>query len=1268
MCKSKLRASILSVCGAFVILIFLYVSNPPDNFSAWLVGTLSDTLQISLVFTPAILMALCFILEHLIRWLRPSPGNRPLSDDSTNKLRTAFGRDRDALADGMIPNHKAKATPARSSKHVDLGDARHVLSNDQAKHLREFLGAPRKRLRTQQNGEKPLSPDVLIITGEPGAGKSVLMQEVHTSLSRGVEKGNHAFIPVLVFARDIRLEDLLKVEQDQTPIKAFLESYYKSRIGERVTEGSLVPMYELVRSKWRELDFLVIIDGLDEIPQRSTYEEVQRKLVAIIKRDLRDPGQGVTHRYILSCRVDEDIDVFAGAQKLELHGLTERQKEHLCRALVESSSDENIQDAIQRALNSPQLVASHVFRRNPYFLALLTSYHTQEKRPGKGLNFDSFMMDYLEREATRSYALARDGTDTPFSLKRFEDLEKAARPFLQAVAFWSTMTPQEGALYSEVPLGALIKTCLDILCSPPQPASTAAAQNSGMWGTIYRFLKSCVSENFRAKTQEEKQYLDEESRDRLPIVSKKLQSEDLSQKIAIEVLEDIAEEARLEKPGWYSELAANYTSMLQELKLDRFQVLAGLFLLRSMAAAHVLRVIYLRQEDGKILLRFRHRRLAEYYAACYFRDRWDSVQKELKPLPWISPVLNLVCAIEPEYRALTWLVDRVSDEPTEPLYEWRYSVEISCEAASFAPSDSRHTGLLRRLITKLLHPLLRGSPESHSTTPESGDDSPGPVKGFAVTRVVLHRKLYQLAQLATSTRVRIPLEEKTVHSFYQSASQQEPEWLAAYQASSAAIEQLSGKAQPLRERIRVLWKFVQHPPSLLFSPEKDNKSLRSLRPVVIGTTVLGELMSWLSGFGLLFGLTRLLELLGVANDFSRELFQILAASFAIVLILVRSLNWMRTPSKAALQSSLPWRLFSSVFVENFETILFIAMLTVLGGVFTLLVYLAVAGKGWVGQAIQVMFVCLGLWVLEYFLILVFDWVSGTIREAIQERGFLSLVVSSIKALMKYLILPAFVIVLLIVSVRLLLPSPSPTRKIEATEPAISEETVNKIVAAVESPIPGPPSSDLGGKMESLLLERELSRRISQASEYSETIDKTLKERKSVDIMLESPRTLSDGQQISSAQELNSVLEQERAHLEEERNQLRQQNNSTILWLISFLLGILICSLILTFVLQAVQDRKQSAKIREAKTIKEFCAMIEGNMGSERVQRTIISRIDAIMRFSSDDLRQIEVTAEELLKASDVTRRQLGTEVAALADRMSTRLRYHLATGVTTTNN
>lgn len=1263
MCKSKLRASILSVCGAFIILIFLYVRNPPDNFPAWLVGTLSDTLQISLVFTPAILMALCFVLEHLIRRLRPSPGNRSLPSRDIEKLTEVFTRDQAAFSPRMIPDHAAQAAAASNPRRIDLGDAAHVLSKDQEKQLREFIGAPARGRPSLESNTSRLFRDVLIVTGEPGAGKSVLVQETHASLFKGVEEGHHALIPLLVFAHDIRLEDLLKAKLDQVPVRAFLQSHYLRRCTEQV--GSY--MHDLLQNRWKKLDFLVIIDGLDEIPQRSTYEEVQRELVRIITEDLHDPGKGVTHRYMLSCRVDEDIDVFEGAHKLELQGLTQHQKSQLCKALVESQSNKHTQAAILQVLDSPRLIAAHVFKRNPYFLALLVEYYqtTSSQARELHLGFDFFMNRYLNREAKRHYVSAQNGKSTQLTDDDITLLDKTSKQFLQAIGFLSTMTLEIGALYGEVPLKALFKECLSTICAEPQPISAVTTPRNDSWGAIYRFLKASANDNLEAMASEDEVMLDERLRKRLLVAARELQSNKLSQAIAQEVLEDISQKSQLEKPNWYSELAAKYVSMLRSLDLDRFQTLAALFLLRSMIAAHALRVIYLSQKDGEILLRFRHRRLAEYYAACYFRDRWDSVQRELKPLPWISPVLNLVCAIEPEHKALTWLVDRVSDEPTEPLYEWRYSVEISCEAASFAPSDSRHTGLLLRLITKLLHPLLRGKPESHSTTAASGDDSRVPVKGFAVTRVVLHRKLYQLAQLATSTRVRIPLEEKTVHSFYQSASQQEPEWLAAYQASSAAIEQLSGKAQPLRERIRALWKFVQHPPSLLFSPEKDNKSLRSLRPMVIGTTVLGELLSWLLGFGLLYGLTRLLELLGATNDFSRALFQIFAASLVIVLILARSLKWVRAPSKAALQSSFPWRLFSFVFSKDF-IILLASVSPIL--IMIIFIILAVFHESWISQVALMILSWGSAIVILVAVIAVLIYALYSTWVAIREHRFLSLVVVASKVTAKYLILPALVIVLLIVSVRLVLPSPSPKHETKADQPAISEETVNKMVAAVESPIPGPPSSDLGGKMESLLLERELSRRISQFSTYSETIDKTLKERNAADILLEFPRTLSAGQQVLSARQLNSVLEQERAHLEEERNQLRQQNNRTILWLISFLLGILICSLILTFVLQAVQDRKCSAKIREEKPIKELCAMLEGNMGSERVQKTIISRIDAIVHFNSDDLRQVEMTADELLKTSDVTRRQLGTEVAALAHRMSTRLRYRQATGLTSTNN
>jgi tRNA uridine 5-carbamoylmethylation protein Kti12 len=46
----------------------------------------------------------------------------------------------------------------------------------------------------------------MIITGEPGLGKSVLTQEVHGSLARGIDNIHHSFIPLIVFASDLTLD------------------------------------------------------------------------------------------------------------------------------------------------------------------------------------------------------------------------------------------------------------------------------------------------------------------------------------------------------------------------------------------------------------------------------------------------------------------------------------------------------------------------------------------------------------------------------------------------------------------------------------------------------------------------------------------------------------------------------------------------------------------------------------------------------------------------------------------------------------------------------------------------------------------------------------------------------------------------------------------------------------------------------------------------------------------------------------------------------
>jgi len=45
-------------------------------------------------------------------------------------------------------------------------------------------------------------------------------------------------------------------------------------------------LYNLAADRWQDIDAIVIVDGLDEIAQRSRYEEIQRKLANMILTDL----------------------------------------------------------------------------------------------------------------------------------------------------------------------------------------------------------------------------------------------------------------------------------------------------------------------------------------------------------------------------------------------------------------------------------------------------------------------------------------------------------------------------------------------------------------------------------------------------------------------------------------------------------------------------------------------------------------------------------------------------------------------------------------------------------------------------------------------------------------------------------------------------------------------------------------------------------------------------------------------------------------------
>ena len=146
----------------------------------------------------------------------------------------------------------------------------------------------------------PIEP--YFVQGEPGSGKSTLFFELFRRHSYALREGMNfqGWIPILVFAHDLTAELLNACD---TPAELLIE-YHKrrARAYDTPTDRRLA---DLLSSDFRSLRLPILIDGLDEITDRTAYADMVRRLNVILKAESSTPAhQG--NRYIISCRTEDN--------------------------------------------------------------------------------------------------------------------------------------------------------------------------------------------------------------------------------------------------------------------------------------------------------------------------------------------------------------------------------------------------------------------------------------------------------------------------------------------------------------------------------------------------------------------------------------------------------------------------------------------------------------------------------------------------------------------------------------------------------------------------------------------------------------------------------------------------------------------------------------------------------------------------------------------------------------------------------------------------
>lgn len=221
----------------------------------------------------------------------------------------------------------------------------------------------------------------LLILGEPGAGKSILLLRFGLKLIEEAEKNEHFPVPVILDLATWRTED-------QT-FEHWLEQNLPY-IG-----GSFLISKEESRKLIDSNTLLLLLDGFDEIQEQYRNSCLERMQVYLHK--LRNSRKETLPEVILCSRISEylsadDAPVFA---TVEIQPLQPKD----VQAVLQSMAKNNDEPAIELQLDLIKNVNLYTAITSAFFLHILLNIYTQEKNP----NFTSNSKESLQREIVEKY-------------------------------------------------------------------------------------------------------------------------------------------------------------------------------------------------------------------------------------------------------------------------------------------------------------------------------------------------------------------------------------------------------------------------------------------------------------------------------------------------------------------------------------------------------------------------------------------------------------------------------------------------------------------------------------------------------------------------------------------------------------------------------------------------------------------------------------------------------------------------------------------------
>ena len=222
----------------------------------------------------------------------------------------------------------------------------------------------------------------ITIQGEPGSGKSTLIFELYRQHADRLRIRNQGWMPLLIFAHELSWEVL----SQQGSLKDLLIAYF-DRCFKEYQHAGYKNILQLLNNHYDEYQFIVIVDGLDEITNRPLYEAMTRRLNELLEREwLKGGGDSNVNRYIVSCRTDDNqrtitsrlISLLTLDYEAVIAHLRMLRSEYHKKSNQKERQIQNVITGLETS-KANRLLQNYIL--NPYLLSLIREYYQEQDNP-----------------------------------------------------------------------------------------------------------------------------------------------------------------------------------------------------------------------------------------------------------------------------------------------------------------------------------------------------------------------------------------------------------------------------------------------------------------------------------------------------------------------------------------------------------------------------------------------------------------------------------------------------------------------------------------------------------------------------------------------------------------------------------------------------------------------------------------------------------------------------------------------------------------------